>query len=315
MIYDHIRHFTYQLPIFPREHYLGYFIRLRELVSNNVKINLHLVNGELLLNQVTSNTQKKVCSFLEIVTRKADIAHHHSLIPFYQKFYTLCLMGDESNYLPKQSMSITNVRYWRWCPLCVQEDKSRGGVSIWHTNHQNPIVNDCDIHHCRLLSHCRKCHFEVRSVMGGISPPANNKCPYCGQLFTADINEKYSINRLWLDDVSKRLLSSNKMIDLNHVKSLVRNEIGVEEVKLHYPPKEKVLMRQARLDFYKACHSQGIKSLFKFNTTFTSFNDPPALFSLTKVAYWEQLLPPIVYLLLMKVFLPEHQINKLLFDR
>jgi hypothetical protein len=314
MTYDDISLFAYQLPIYPREHYLGYFFRLKQLISKNVKLDLSFVKSELSLNEITSNSQVKVCRFLEQVTRTNNIENYHSLIPFYQKFYASNLKGGKSNFIPKQSLKISNVRHWRWCPVCLQQDKERKGVSIWHTNHQNPLVNDCDIHHCKLLRQCGKCHFEVRSLVGGISPPLDNKCPNCSQLFATGSNEKSSVNRLWLEDISQRLLNSNKRIDLNYVKSLVRKEIGVGKAKVHYPPEEKALMRQARLDFYNTSLSEGMSSMFKFNTSSISFNDPPDFLSLTKVAYWEKLFPPIVYLLLMKVFLPEQQINSLLLD-
>ncbi|WP_259369338.1 TniQ family protein [Colwellia sp. MB02u-10] len=314
MIYDDIQGFAYQFPIHSREHFLGYFFRLKQLISNNVDIELNLVKRELSLKVTSSDSQNKVCNFLERVTRKDDIAACHSLYPFYQKFYAIALNGNKHRSLPRQSDSILNVRRWRWCSLCVEEDKKEYGVSTWHTNHQNPLVHNCDLHQYQLLSQCRHCRFEVTSLDKNYSPPKDNRCPVCGKAFSNNKTEEYCSNRLWLDSISQRLLCSTKMIDLNSIKGQVRNEIGVEQIKLHYQPKEKELMRKARLDYFNTCHSKGVRVMFQFNTPFITFQDPPAAFSLTKVVYWEPLLPPIVYLLLMRTFLPESKIESLLFD-
>jgi len=314
MRYDDIQGFAYQFPIHPREHFLGYFYRLKQLISNNVEIELNLIKRELSLRVTSSDSQNKVCHFLERVTKKDNIATCHSLYPFYQKFYGIALKTNHHSLFPNQSESILNVRRWRWCSLCVEEDKKKYGVSTWHTNHQNPLVHNCDLHQCHLVSQCSHCHFEITSLDKNYSPPKDNICPECGKVFFNSRTEECSLNRAWLDSISQRLLSSTKMIDLNYIKSQVRNEIGVEQVTLRYQPKEKKLMRKARLDYFNTCHSKGVRAMFQFNTPFITFKDPPAAFSLAKVAYWDLLQPPIVYLLLMKTFLPELKIEGLLFD-
>jgi hypothetical protein len=40
---------------------------------------------------------------------------------------------------------------WRYCPMCIEEDRSRYGTSYWHNEHNLPFVTHCTHHNVSLL--------------------------------------------------------------------------------------------------------------------------------------------------------------------
>ncbi len=79
------------------------------------------------------------------------------ILPYYARF--LCeekrnkayesLYYQRGNYHNVMPMPIENgTRYFRYCPLCVKEDREKLGETYWHRNHQLIGVNVCPIHKC-----------------------------------------------------------------------------------------------------------------------------------------------------------------------
>lgn len=99
---------------------------------------------------------------MEKITSQKDwntIIEKHTMYPYYARF--LCeekrnkayesLYYQRGNYHNVMPMPIENgTRYFRYCPLCVKEDRERLGETYWHRNHQLIGVNVCPIHKCYL---------------------------------------------------------------------------------------------------------------------------------------------------------------------
>lgn len=87
----------------------------------------------------------------------------HTMFPYYARFLpkerrikgfeALCSMsGNFNNLLAVPKQKNNEVRYLRYCPLCVKEDRSIYGETYWHRSHQMMGVNFCSKHGCRLMN-------------------------------------------------------------------------------------------------------------------------------------------------------------------
>ena len=103
---------------------------------------------------------------LELITREipyAEIIQNHTMIPYYIRFLNRgkrkqavhkILCQDENYYIalkiPKARKK--NIRYLRYCPLCVEADRECYGETYWHRAHQLTGCNICAEHSCQLVS-------------------------------------------------------------------------------------------------------------------------------------------------------------------
>lgn len=99
---------------------------------------------------------------MEKMTSQKDwntIIEKHTMYPYYARF--LCekkrnkayesLYYQRGNYHNVMPIPIENgTRYFRYCPLCVKEDRERLGETYWHRNHQLIGVNVCPIQDPRM---------------------------------------------------------------------------------------------------------------------------------------------------------------------
>lgn len=89
-----------------------------------------------------------------------EIILHHTLFPFFTRFYSWpaktelmeSIISDMISFTPKISRNGLSDKKLKYCPLCVQEDRNRYGEAYWHTVHQIPLVTHCPTHYCRLNS-------------------------------------------------------------------------------------------------------------------------------------------------------------------
>lgn len=89
-----------------------------------------------------------------------EIIMKHTMFPYYGRFLKVerrtkafdSLVNMRTDYrrllpIPKNK----TVRYLRYCPVCVQNDRERFGETYWHRVHQMVGVDICPFHHCRLI--------------------------------------------------------------------------------------------------------------------------------------------------------------------
>ena len=90
-----------------------------------------------------------------------EVIIKHTMFPYYGRFLTPYrrekayfalkkMSGDYNNLLavPKSK----ELRYLRFCPLCVKEDRGTYGETYWHRLHQMMGVDICPIHFCKLIN-------------------------------------------------------------------------------------------------------------------------------------------------------------------
>lgn len=102
----------------------------------------------------------EVLSILTSTMSLKDIIMKHTMFPYYGRFLKSerrteafdSLVNMRTDYrrllpIPKNK----TVRYLRYCPICVQNDRERFGETYWHRVHQMVGVDICPFHHCRLI--------------------------------------------------------------------------------------------------------------------------------------------------------------------
>lgn len=90
-----------------------------------------------------------------------EIIMKHTMFPYYGRFLKAerrmeafnSLVNMRTDYrrllpIPKNR----SVRYLRYCPACVQNDRERFGETYWHRIHQMVGVDVCPAHQCRLIN-------------------------------------------------------------------------------------------------------------------------------------------------------------------
>lgn len=132
--------------------YMGYTFAAEDLFENRrVRPDIEFVNS------YTQDTYDVITSNLPI----DEVIMKHTMLPYYGRFLTPYrrekayfalknMSGDYNNLLavPKSK----ELRYLRFCPLCVKEDRGTYGETYWHRLHQMMGVDICPIHFCKLMN-------------------------------------------------------------------------------------------------------------------------------------------------------------------
>lgn len=152
----------------------------------------------------------EVLSILTSTMSLKDIILKHTMFPYYGRFLKSerrteafdSLVNMRTDYrrllpIPKNKV----VRYLRYCPACVQNDRERFGETYWHRAHQMVGVNICPFHHCRLIDSSIQTNSTISpnlvtaedEVIDAeiISPGKELECrlaEYIAEVFTADID-------------------------------------------------------------------------------------------------------------------------------
>ena len=93
----------------------------------------------------------------------AEVIQKCTMMPYYVRFldkerrnraFQKMLNQDETYYaslkVPKAKRK--NIRYLRYCPMCVEIDRERYGETYWHRAHQLTGCNICADHFCQLVN-------------------------------------------------------------------------------------------------------------------------------------------------------------------
>lgn len=109
------------------------------------------------INRLTPNA-------LSAITRNRSIEQvilEHTMFPYYGRFlpkqrrddaYTAMASMNAAyrNYLVIPKRKGDEIRYLRYCPLCVKEDRKHYGEAYWHRTHQMLGLHICPVHKCYL---------------------------------------------------------------------------------------------------------------------------------------------------------------------
>ncbi len=136
----------------------------------------------------------------------------HTMFPYYARFLpkerrikgfeALCSMsGNYNNLLAVPKQKNGEIRYLRYCPLCVKEDRCIYGETYWHRSHQMMGVNFCPKHGCKLVNSSITANANtspnLTSAEGEVKEFENivygseleiKLAKYTGEVFQADMN-------------------------------------------------------------------------------------------------------------------------------
>lgn len=137
-----------------RTGYLAYIFCAEELfVNKRVRPDIEFIND------LKPEIIHLLCKDISI----EQLIEKHSMFPYYARFLSkerrirafeaLCNMsGDYNNLLAVPNQKNGEQRYLRYCPLCVECDRSVYGETYWHRSHQMMGVHFCPKHGCRLVN-------------------------------------------------------------------------------------------------------------------------------------------------------------------
>lgn len=152
----------------------------------------------------------EVLSIITSTMTIEDVVMKHTMFPYYGRFLKLerrsmafdSLVNMRTDYrrllpIPKNK----TVRYLRYCPICVQNDREKVGETYWHRVHQMVGVDVCPTHHCLLIDSSIPTNStvspslitaeDVVSNFEPIFPEKELECQlaeYIAGVFTADMN-------------------------------------------------------------------------------------------------------------------------------
>lgn len=144
-----------------------------------------------------------------------EIIMKHTMFPYYGRFLKVdrrmeafnSLVNMQTDYrrllpIPKSR----SVRYLRYCPVCVQNDREKFGETYWHRIHQMVGVDVCPTHHCRLINSAIPTNSSVSPNLIAaedeisdteiIFPGKELECrlaEYITEVFTADLDIKSDV--------------------------------------------------------------------------------------------------------------------------
>jgi len=106
------------------------------------------------INELTENA-------LESLTREIsieDVIQKHTLFPYYGRFLKFerrtkafdALISMKGKFHDLLAVPTQRVKYLRYCPLCVKEDRNKHGETYWHRIHHLTGIDICPVHYCRL---------------------------------------------------------------------------------------------------------------------------------------------------------------------
>lgn len=101
-------------------------------------------------------------SLIPQVIPMEKLATEHTMFPQYGRFIPLeqkqrALHHLTTDYCDAHTLFCIlprgeNERYLKYCPLCIEEDRSKYGEAYWHRTHQIRNINICPKHCCYLAS-------------------------------------------------------------------------------------------------------------------------------------------------------------------
>ncbi len=135
--------------------YSAYIDAIRDLYENMVKPDIEFINR---LNAQAREVITAMVPMDELILK-------HTMFPYYARFlpaerrrraYGAIYNMDSNTYklvnIPSNRKTAGKIRYVRYCPLCVSEDRERYGETYIHRNHQITNVDICSHHYCTLKS-------------------------------------------------------------------------------------------------------------------------------------------------------------------
>ncbi|QUM75531.1 TniQ family protein [Moritella sp. 24] len=135
------------------------------------------------------------------------------------------------SHLRISGVSNLNVRHWRWCIDCVEQDEAKYGIEYYHHQHQLPGVYHCYRHGIGLSGHCIQCGFHANKIQDLVLPPMNNACPNCAA-WMPGYDGYFSKTMAGIENTSIWLSMNENALSLEILSDLLCKKIGLKKSEL-----------------------------------------------------------------------------------
>ena len=204
-------------PLFPDEHMLSGVARSLLLTGSK---NLEDAQRRFFGKSVPLSPSVLMHSAMQLympeslsITGREKLLVNHSLMGFFSH----CLRHQKvvaalENNINDQTWpripcieQLTFAQIWRYCPLCVHEDKRQFGTAFWRVSHQLHTSITCDKHsEYKLIDRCWSCNAVIKDLKD--YPIPDCKCPQCGATIEPEIFEHSEVT-LWVQNTGLQLLN------------------------------------------------------------------------------------------------------------
>lgn len=220
--------------IFARYYLKSGFTTLRDVMEELYVNKWYRVDVEF-INKLLPEAKKILTQNMTL----QEFIEKHTMFPYYGRFIDCTrrkkaldsLVNGDGNYrnlLPIQNRKNEQLRYLRYCPKCVFEDRIKYGETYWHRIHQLKGVEICNIHRCYLVN--TQIAINVKETCGLKSAEqeiVNLETIYCNNkrkieftnyvvgVFESDINYKETngIGRFLINKLGKKYISKNGIVN------------------------------------------------------------------------------------------------------
>lgn len=142
---------TYFPAIYPDElvysWFCRYYVHSGCLNHRMVLKDLYCLNSENPNGKLIGKLRPEVMERFERMYSIDKLVLNHTMYPQYARFLPLDQKKESFDILSIPSVE----KYFRFCPLCVKEDREEYGEAYWHRKHQIHTITACPKHRCRLV--------------------------------------------------------------------------------------------------------------------------------------------------------------------
>lgn len=154
---------TYLPPVYPDElvysWFCRYYIHSGSLNHKMALNDLFCKRSDGLSKEFAGNLNPEARERIEKIVSMKDLVLEHTLFPQYGRFISgktdaiETLINNSTTDIHKLFTVLPrkdNDRYFKYCPMCVTEDRERYGETYWHRIHQIRGMQVCAKHRCKL---------------------------------------------------------------------------------------------------------------------------------------------------------------------
>lgn len=126
----------------------------QELFNQNSK-SLGIFFPNNTIYYIISQLPEELFDIKEIILNHTLLSYYIRMYPKEKKDELLLGLCNGMAVIPTNIWQMTekNTAIFRYCPLCIKEDKEYIGESYWHREHQLPLMRACLKHRCRIYEY------------------------------------------------------------------------------------------------------------------------------------------------------------------
>lgn len=253
----------------------------------------------------------------EGILPREQLLASHTAFHFNSRFLPKVLVQDICEAATNQTLSfsgVKNIAYnnvWRWCPICVEQDKLNLGTRYWHVIHQIPTILRCPTHEVKLKYGCTCKGYHLTKLANHPLPPNDKKCPLCHKIIQTDI-VGLSDEELWLELLTLEVLKKKPQSRLNKIKNALKVALTLPNSAEKLSKSHRVSLRkyQSVLDYLVL--DWHYKNFFEFPNFNHESSTSPFCINLNMLIYSNKYFAPLSYIASLRMFYSQSEVENIL---